>query len=292
MDIFVEAAKQVQIIRYTTVATITVVTYEYLIRLDSEIRYLWCRRFTLAKGLLLLCRYLPFLFYMQLYVYVVTAKVIKSNCAIGVRVSASFVYVEFVLAILVLFTRAYAVWGGTLRMFTFLALIYAGGIAGTAYSLFLYVDGLSVLELRLVGDGCLFLATNDSLWIALALLVFCESLALVLLLTKSIQHARAIKNVMRVRNPGQNILLIMAQDGIGYFVCSLAITSANLVVLVRATTNLRSLLFVVQGAIQGILCARLLFHIHAVDESPNGTYRSQATRTALEIEMQARGINA
>ncbi|KLO10436.1 hypothetical protein SCHPADRAFT_942819 [Schizopora paradoxa] len=285
MDIFIDSAQQLEIIRYTIVATVSLVTYEYLIKFDSEVRYLWRRRFTFAGGLLFLCRYFPFLAFSQLYVYVLTPKVNKRDCMIGLRASTCFVYIEFLLAVLVLFTRTYAVWGGTRRIFTLLAFVYAGGIAGTAYSVFLYVRGVSFLGLRIGGSGCLFLVGNDLLWIALVILIFCEGLALALLLVKSFQHAKAMKNVLRHGNSGQNILLVMAHDGLVYFACTLAITSGNLVVLKRVTPDLRDFLFVAQGAIQGILCARLLFHIHTVNEFPEGTYQSQihTSRTAYEM---------
>ncbi|KLO06934.1 hypothetical protein SCHPADRAFT_672289 [Schizopora paradoxa] len=62
----------------------------------------------------------------------------------------------------------------------------------------------------------------------------------------------------------------MVQDGIGYFACTLAITSANLAVELLKP-ELRSLLFITQGALQNILCSRLLFHLRDVNESPEDT---------------------
>jgi len=61
----------------------------------------------------------------------------------------------------------------------------------------------------------------------------------------------------------------MARDGIGYFFCAVAITTANLVVLRSATPNLRAFLYGTQGILQNILCSRLLLHIHAVIEYPD-----------------------
>jgi len=223
---------------------------------------------------------------MQLYVYVTMTNVNKSNCMIGARAGTSFVYLEFILAILVLFTRAYAVWGGTRRIFLLLAFAYAGVVAGAAYSVTVYIRGVSFQELQ-IGNGCLFDVGNELLWIALVLLIFSESLALGLLLVKSVHHAKAMQNITYGSNSRRNIMLVMAQDGIGYFACSLAITSANLVVLKRVTPDLRDFLFVAQGAIHSILCSRLLFHIHEVNEFPGGTYLSQINSSRAVIEMKA-----
>lgn len=41
----------------------------------------------------------------------------------------------------------------------------------------------------------------------------------------------------------------------------------------------------IQGAIQGILCARLLFHIHFVNELPEGNHLSQISSFRAAIEM-------
>ncbi|KLO05339.1 hypothetical protein SCHPADRAFT_730522 [Schizopora paradoxa] len=274
MNVFIQAGEQLQILRYTIAASVALVCYEYLIKLDSEVRYLWRRRLTFAGGLLFLCRYFPFLTVMRLYVYVTTTRVNNSNCMTGLRTSTCIVYIEFLLAVMVLFTRAYAVWGGTRRILSILALVYAGGIVGTAYSVFLYIKGVSFLALRIGRTGCLFNRANESLWIALVILIFCESLALALLLAKSVLHARTMKSVLTQASSRRNILLIMAQDGIGYFACTLAITTANLIVLKRVTPVLRDFLFVVQGALQGILCSRLLIHIHVVNEFPDGSILS------------------
>jgi len=221
---------------------------------------------------------------MQLYVYVTMTNVNESRCMSGDRAGTGFVYLEFILAVLVLFTRAYAVWGGTRRIFLLLALAYAAGVTGTAYSVFVYMRGVSFLGLQ-IGNGCIFNDANDLLWIALVILIFCESLALGLLLVKTVHHANAMKNILRHGNSRRNIMLVMAQDGIGYFVCSLAITSANLVVLKRVTPDLRDFLFITQGAIQSILSSRLLFHIHEVNEFPGGTYLAQINSSRTVIEM-------
>jgi len=80
----------------------------------------------------------------------------------------------------------------------------------------------------------------------------------------------------------------MAQDGIGYFACNLVITTANLVVLKRVTPDLRDFLFVVQGAIQSILCSRLLFHIYEVNEAAAAPYVVQVSSSRTVIEMKVR----
>ncbi|KLO06506.1 hypothetical protein SCHPADRAFT_946039 [Schizopora paradoxa] len=212
--------------------------YEYLIKLDSEVRYLWQRRFTFAGVLLFLCRNLPFLTIIQLYVYVTTTrwkrpyffivtelhdwrkdKHLYVKC-LGIAVKSlslmhdsatDIVYIEFFLALL-FFTRAYVVWGATQQVLSRLALVYAGGIVVmlTQYSCTLEVLASSVrsssswldfvnvtnildLALRIGRSRCLFNRPKKSLWIALVILILCESLAISVILAKYVLHARTMK---------------------------------------------------------------------------------------------------
>ncbi len=120
--------------------------------------------------------------------------------------------------VVVLFTRAYAVWGGAREIFLLLAFVYAvctsltkcirnrdsdrnclGRDRGGQRTLyFLYMRGVSFLVHHSLlslpfpnrkfsstflcflsgiqfGNGCVFNVENDFLWIALVILIFCES---------------------------------------------------------------------------------------------------------------------
>jgi len=132
-------------------------------------------------------------------------------------------YVQFILSTLVLYTRAYAVWEGSKRIFHLLAVTTAILIVGGSYSVYSYSKGVnSIIILR--QNGCMPILSNDDLRIALAILIFSESLAFGLLITKSVMHTRDFGNVtVGVRRIGsrRNILSLMVQDGIGYYACTL-----------------------------------------------------------------------
>jgi len=265
MDAILNGLAHDQVFRYTAVATICLVSYEYLIMLDNEIRNLWGQRFTFGGALLFLCRYLPFTSVLQVYVYISASDSDFSNCLASFRVCTSLIYVNFLLTIFVLFTRAYAVWGGSKKVLYLLVVTYAGGVAGSAYSIYRYLTGVSIVAIRDV-KGCLPHIANDDVWISLTVFISLESLVLGLLLLKSVKHAKAVKNLNRHESK-RNILSVMVQDGIGYFACTLAITTLNLVLLKRVTPDLRDILISTQGALQNILCSRLLLHVRSVRDS-------------------------
>ncbi|KLO06325.1 hypothetical protein SCHPADRAFT_1002412 [Schizopora paradoxa] len=276
MDLVIDIFRTVQIFQYTTIATVSLVSYEYLTKLDDEIHYLWGRRTSFGGVLMALCRYLPFINVYQIIVDVSWTDMDSERCLVGYRINSSFVYVEFILSIVVLFTRAYAVWGGDRRILFLLALVLACAITGSSYATFLFLKNTEAPPFHLP-TSCLFVLGNNDVWISLVILIICESLALGLLLVKSMQHARDTKGLVAVGARKRSILTVMAQDGIGYFACTLVITSANIVVLARVTPDLRDFFLITQGALQNILCSRLLFHVRSVNEFPEGSFVETST---------------
>ncbi|KLO10452.1 hypothetical protein SCHPADRAFT_942828 [Schizopora paradoxa] len=289
----IKAVEQDGITKYVVVATVTLSVYEYLIRLDSEIRYLWNRttKFTTAKALFFLCRYFPFLSFLALYVYVVTTKFDKSNCLAGIRVNACFVYIQFAVTIMVLFKRTSAVWGGTRWVSTLLIFVYIVSALSAAVSTILYMRGVTFKDIRIEAEGCVFVFGNDLLWISLAILFFCENLGFLLLVAKSVLHIRATKDILPYHGSRtRNILVIMVQDGIGYFAFSLACTAANLAFLKHVAANLHGFFFIFQGAIQNILCARLLVHIKAVSEAQSSVIGTSSATAVSVYYRHGHGI--
>ncbi|KLO06940.1 hypothetical protein SCHPADRAFT_672607 [Schizopora paradoxa] len=290
VDLLVSIFWTVRIVQYIAITTISLVAYEYLIKLDDEIRYLWGRRVSFGGILMALCRYLPFVNVLTVIVDISMPDMDYEGCLMGYRAYSSFIFIEFTLSTLVLFTRAYAVWGGSWRILSILVIVFTGSSAGSFYALFLFLSNTDAPPLNLP-TSCIFDIKNDDVWIALVVLVFCESLALGLLLIKSIEHARAMR-YLSVNAPRRSILAVMTQDGIGYFACTLALTSANLVILERVTPDLRDFLFIIQGALSNILCSRLLFHVRAVNDSPSGTFANYSihidtlARSQLDQEIE------
>jgi len=104
-------------------------------------------------------------------------------------------------------------------------------------------------------------------------------------------HAKAFGNVICIHSR-QSILSVMVQDGIGYFACTLVITTTNLITIKRVTPSLQEFIFVMQGTIHNILCSRLLFHVRAAVNDPSGeTYASQMTLSALVFANISDGDN-
>lgn len=161
-----------------------------------------------------------------------------------------------------------------------LGTVYMCVLVGTTYIIYAYIHGASVLSIQ-ISQGCLFEFENNHIWYALVVLIFCESLALGLLVAKLFQNAQSLKSVHRHSN--RDLLTVIAHDGIEYFICNLVVTTINLIALKHLAPDLRDFLVVTQGALQNILCNRLLFHVYASSESKS--YQLY-TRSLPQMEMK------
>ncbi|KLO16409.1 hypothetical protein SCHPADRAFT_212284 [Schizopora paradoxa] len=293
------------VFRYTIIATTCFVVYEHLINFDSEVRFLWMRRFTFGSCLLFACRYLPIA---QICVatveYVLTNDLSPSNCNSLLKANSSLVFLQYCLSIVVVYTRAYVVWACSKRVFASLLVACSLSGAGSAYAVYRFVRGIQYLGPH-PWPGCIFLVTDQSIFYALIGGVFVDSFALCLLLYKSVQHTREMKNVGFHQ---VSLLTVMAQEGMTYFLLNIVCTLANTIVLQRASENYRDFLmtYVVplsyldnaasyllishlftstQCCIQNVLCARLFFHTQNVHRRTLGISSISTTRMHTDIHF-------
>ncbi|KLO15272.1 hypothetical protein SCHPADRAFT_273999 [Schizopora paradoxa] len=259
-------AEFLRIFRYTLVSAVALVAYEYFSTLRDEIRFLWNRRLTVGRILFFLNRYLPIMTVaLSSYTYLIITNSDNSTCHNLVNLTCILVYVDFIVALGVLFTRSYVVWGFDAHIRNILLLALMAGVAGSAYVLSLFIRGAILVPLSQspyseFDRGCVIFFTNDFNWINYALLIVFETMTLALLIVKSINNYRHLKI-------SDTLLNVMVKDGIGYFICNIAITAANMVILSRTTDFLRYFLLITQSVLENILCNRLILHVFIVHDA-------------------------
>ncbi|KLO09656.1 hypothetical protein SCHPADRAFT_556594 [Schizopora paradoxa] len=236
--ILLQTAEYASVMKLTMVANITLAFFEYGIKLDDEIKFLWMRKKSFASALLFLCRYLPIALSLETFnAYLLTDGSDISSCFSKVSTNAYIIYIQFMLSLLVLLTRAYAVWGTKRNLLLGLAVMYAVAAAGTAYAVHRNLEGFQTVGLT-VGTGCIFFIDNKQILIALVIHIGCEAVALSLLLFKAVEHARAMQNIHIHRGNAKACLMtIIARDGLGYFVINLSLALMNVIVLERVEEN-------------------------------------------------------
>ncbi|KLO11025.1 hypothetical protein SCHPADRAFT_999214 [Schizopora paradoxa] len=156
-------ALTLQHFQYSSVASIAILSYEYLIKFDDEVRYLWNRRrLSLGGVLLFLCRYLPFCSVFFLYLYVTTTNFDPSHCRAASIASTVIVIVEFLLAIMVLLARSYAVWEGSTIITTIMITWAVGVIIVLFYPAALYDKSILPVDVHFA-HGCIVMDRRGNL---------------------------------------------------------------------------------------------------------------------------------
>lgn len=184
---------------------------EYVLTLHDEIRFIWNSRFSLAKILYLLNRYIPPINVMYaIYLFIFTKKTGAELCRKEFIVMGSVVYFQFAIASAVLCVRAYAVWKPVKPVLVLLVTLFIASVSTEGYVVGLYFAGATAFNLGAGVPGCLILLTNNKMWITLVVLVCSDAVALALLLIKSFTAFRSSKS---------GLLTVMVRDGIGYFAC-------------------------------------------------------------------------
>jgi len=171
---------------------------------------------------------------------------------------ASFLVFDATLATGILFIRAYVVWPSVKFIPYFLGFIFAAATTVAVFFFVLYVRDADVLGLTFTSHGCVFWFPNGSVWVSLIAFIICDTVALTFIIAKLISNGRDSFST-------QGILNVIAADGVGYYICSTAITVADVVIFRAANPIFRACLIMTQISLQNVLCNRLLLHIHAVN---------------------------
>jgi len=219
----VQAANYENVFHYLLVSTFTLLSTEYVLTLRDEIRFIWTSRFSLAKLLYVLNRYVPPInVIFSVYLFIFTEKTGEGLCRKEFIVMGSVVYFQFAIAYAVLCVRAYAVWKSVKPVAVLLVTLFIGSVSVQGYVVSIYFAGVIAFNLGGGVPGCLILLTNNKMWITLIVLVCSDAVALALLLIKSFTAFRSSKS---------GLLTVMVRDGIGYFACVMGLSIANMIVL-------------------------------------------------------------
>ncbi|KLO08757.1 hypothetical protein SCHPADRAFT_1000715 [Schizopora paradoxa] len=231
-------------------STFAVLAYEYLLTFQEEVRYIWNRRVNLAKLVFIMNRYVPLansIYQVYFFVLIEANIADQSLCKRDFKALLTLTCFGFVSAASVLSIRAYAVWPSAKLVRGLVLTMYTASVSASAYTMWIYVSGTIIPPS--LASGCEVLITNNRIWIAI----------LVLALSDAVRYNRS------------SLLVVMSKDGIGYYACVVAISIANILVLLIAEPVIRDVAVSTQAAFQNILCIRLLLHLHVVNDPQDET---------------------
>ncbi|TDL25205.1 hypothetical protein BD410DRAFT_630709 [Rickenella mellea] len=251
----IESFVHIRIVNSTTIAAVTVLTWDYLLTLPDEVALVWPSSWTLSKCLFLLNRYFAFIDPIML-IYVLMVEDDVEACVSKFHTLAYICVLGFIVGQCILILRAYAVWGthfNNLFAVMFCIILCTFGLAVWAESKYLggvFSTGVPAKGMR----GCTLFFKNRLLWIDLVLVTVVEFTSTGLLVIKAIQHFRITRS---------SLMTTIYHDGVLYFACVLATTVANLIVVLSASADINNFLIVVQRVLHSVLCSRVLLHIRS-----------------------------
>ncbi|EJC98510.1 uncharacterized protein FOMMEDRAFT_161886 [Fomitiporia mediterranea MF3/22] len=183
----VSLASNVYIYRVTFVATLAALTYDYLLTIGHEKELVWPSRVSVVKILFLLNRYVPFVGISgSIYVLISldTRKHLR-NCIPGFWAGSAFIIAEYALAELILYTRAYAIWGRTrtalVMIIVVILLVFTPGVYFASTTL----KSATLHDLPIFPTGCLISLDGHTEMLPMIFVVVSEAVALLAVLVKA-----------------------------------------------------------------------------------------------------------
>ncbi|TDL25194.1 hypothetical protein BD410DRAFT_785052 [Rickenella mellea] len=250
----VESFYHLFVIKCTTIAAVTVVTWDYFLTLQGEVDLIWRSRWNLSKFLFVLNRYLAFVDPLMLVYVLFFADDDPRACEVTFRTLGYIATVGFIIGQCILILRAFAVWGSHLNKF--FACLFS--LFFCTFGLAIWVNSIYFSGITSTGNpvrgmkGCAFVFANRLEWVDLFLVAFVEFISTILLMVKAFQHFRLTR---------RSLMTTIYNDGLLYFSCILATTIANLFVVFTAPAQLNNFLIVVQRVLHSVLCNRVVLHI-------------------------------
>jgi len=258
------------------VATFSALVAEFFQTLDTEVRFIWGSRTSLAKLLYFANRYTPIVNVgLAVYTFVIARDTSARICFNEYLAISVIAFLEFEIAFGVLCIRAYAAWEFSRAVLVVLLTSFVASFSGEAYVLWRFLSKSYALPPGTLSDVCTTNSSDQVISIDVIILVIVDSLALALLLAKSWTNFRSSPH-------GSSLLTVMAKDGIWYFACVIALSVANVIVLRSASIAYRAFFLLTQAAFQNALCVRLLLHLRLVNEESEPAI---STVSSLKVDV-------
>ncbi|EGO00539.1 hypothetical protein SERLA73DRAFT_178376 [Serpula lacrymans var. lacrymans S7.3] len=258
MSSSISEAYQLQSVKYIYVACLPVLALEYCNTFEEEVKLIWRSRWSLAKVLFLCSRYNMFAASIPTLILTVGPAIPSTKCKQINLASAVLGVTSIVVAEAILLLRTIAIWPSCKTFRYCLVSLYLAVIISMLVSTFIYVNSLEfVSEPGLL--GCNPVTHPDSIAYALVIVsyvIFHETIILTLLVYRIITLFR------HTTNP---LLRTLYTDGIGFYLCMLALSIANVIAFATFPAGLKPVLDVVYYTVHSVLSCRIILHLRAVN---------------------------
>ncbi|KAH7918073.1 hypothetical protein BV22DRAFT_1134883 [Leucogyrophana mollusca] len=213
-----------QTVRYSNVAGLAVLIFDYCITLGSEIHWVWGKPWDIARTMFTCTRYMTFAGTVMT-VYAAVASREGENCSRFSSASNAIHIISIVTAEGLLILRTYAFWGRSKKLLIALLIFAPGCIVGAVtMPSFVKIPALPDTELEDtpvgVENSCIFQTFRGSALQYVWLVVF-ELVLLALTVIKRFRHYRYTTSPL---------ITVLYRDGINYMVCIILVSTINIFV--------------------------------------------------------------
>ncbi|EJC98497.1 uncharacterized protein FOMMEDRAFT_23728 [Fomitiporia mediterranea MF3/22] len=269
----VSLASEWYILRMMHVATITVLTYDYLLTIGREKELIWPSRLSVVKILFLLNRYILFGAISGDLYLILSLDPSARGCITAFRICSAFTTAEYYFAELVLYTRAYAIWGRTRTALLMIIAVNLVLVPPGFYLISITLKATTSVNLPLFPTGCIINMNRQPVIPAMVTVIVSEAIALIAVLVRA------------AKMPQSMVMKQISNSGVFFSAIILCMTMANIIVLSAASPPISDLLLTPQAAVHSICCNRLILQIKGV---PTQTQHSHViTTSAPQVHLRS-----
>jgi len=269
--------------KYTDVAALTILIWDYGLTLESEISVMWSSNWSIAKVLFFLTRYLPFVDVVLVVYYQFATFISEHECHWSYNTAGWFIISGIIVAEIILVFRTWALWGGTRIMAILLALICVAVAAPVFWIEFAFLTSVEFVTSPQSGSSCIVLSGDPIIAVNFIFVIAFETFVLILTLIKGVQHHR-------LTNEG-GFLYVLCRDGILFYVYLLGFSVINLIVVFTAPRDSAVMLAILQRVLHSCVSSRVLInlreaHVPLLPVPYSSEYESEFGHNLTSVQTQ------
>ncbi|KAJ8594313.1 hypothetical protein M405DRAFT_784766 [Rhizopogon salebrosus TDB-379] len=267
-----------QVVKYLSVIGPTILVYDWLLTIDSELTHVWSRRWGIIEILYIITRYLPFVdtpVMLIYHFYLVNPSI--ETCHVALTAQVLMYGFGFVISQQIFMVRTWAVWERSKAVGLFLFIqSFTTSVVG------LYCNGIYGNSLTFFQDynlgGCFVLTSSKLVILAFCLSQLNQLTYLVLMVLKTYPTARSERRITHLSN-------VILQDGVFFYVMLSSLYVVVMIFLFQPGI-MSTVLTVPTRVCQSIFATRIILHIRDADKrKTKDPFTSTAVRSLMFADV-------
>ncbi|KLO12072.1 hypothetical protein SCHPADRAFT_905435 [Schizopora paradoxa] len=242
--------------KYTSIASAVVLLHETFVNFADEVDLIWRQRLTVGKVLYLTSRYLAFIDLSIMLLYLCDPRLELKTCHRLYVTTIYFTLVGAVNAELVLIIRVYAIWKQSFCILIFLVTLSSVLIITNLLNFNIHnsLKTLTFVPSPVPVIIPCFLTSDDiRAFVGFGCLVLMDLIVLILTAWCGYRFWR--------EDASSPLITTFYRDGVLYFVCLFAISTANVVMFIVGDPQQQGILVELQRVLHSVLSARIILNL-------------------------------